>query len=107
MNFMFPVPDASVPAVEICSDKSDAGMTEEEKEKERERKRKRERERERTKLIFRYKELPGEFCILTFFCQGDAIVLKEDDLQPVGNDRVMVDHWAQSNGDREVQVSFA
>ena len=27
INFMFPVPDASVPAVEICSDKSAAGMT--------------------------------------------------------------------------------
>ena len=24
-NFMFPVPDASVPAVEICSDRSEAG----------------------------------------------------------------------------------
>ena len=27
MNFMLPVPEASVPAVEICSDKSVAGMT--------------------------------------------------------------------------------
>lgn len=27
MNFMFPVPEASVPAVEICSDRSDAGIT--------------------------------------------------------------------------------
>lgn len=27
MNFMFPVPEASVPAVEICSDRSEAGMT--------------------------------------------------------------------------------
>lgn len=27
MNFMFPVPEASVPAVEICSDRSAAGMT--------------------------------------------------------------------------------
>uniref|UniRef100_A0A336LTZ7 CSON015428 protein n=1 Tax=Culicoides sonorensis TaxID=179676 RepID=A0A336LTZ7_CULSO len=26
MNFMLPVPDASVPAVEICSDKSAAGI---------------------------------------------------------------------------------
>ena len=26
MNFMLPVPEASVPAVEICSDKSAAGM---------------------------------------------------------------------------------
>ena len=25
MNFMFPVPDASIPAVEICSDRSAAG----------------------------------------------------------------------------------
>ncbi|SKV05086.1 Uncharacterised protein [Mycobacteroides abscessus subsp. abscessus] len=25
MNFMFPVPEASLPAVEICSDKSAAG----------------------------------------------------------------------------------
>jgi hypothetical protein len=25
MNFMFPVPDASLPAVDICSDKSAAG----------------------------------------------------------------------------------
>lgn len=32
MNFMFPVPDASVPAVEICSDRSAAGITEENKE---------------------------------------------------------------------------
>ena len=27
MNFMLPVPEASVPAVEICSDRSVAGMT--------------------------------------------------------------------------------
>ena len=27
MNFMFPVPEASVPAVEICSERSAAGMT--------------------------------------------------------------------------------
>ena len=27
MNFIFPVPEASVPAVEICSDRSVAGMT--------------------------------------------------------------------------------
>ena len=27
MNFMLPVPDASMPAVEICSLTSDAGMT--------------------------------------------------------------------------------
>ena len=26
MNFMLPVPEASVPAVDICSDKSAAGM---------------------------------------------------------------------------------
>ena len=26
-NFMFPVPDASVPAVEICSERSVAGIT--------------------------------------------------------------------------------
>ena len=107
MNFMFPVPDASVPAVEICSDKSDAGMTEKERQKETGRERERERERKRTRLNFKYKELRGEFCILTFFRQGDTIVLKEDDLQPVSNDRVVVDHWAQSNRDREVQVSFA
>ncbi|CNI12786.1 Uncharacterised protein [Mycobacterium tuberculosis] len=25
MNFMFPVPEASLPAVEICSDRSAAG----------------------------------------------------------------------------------
>ena len=30
MNFMLPVPEASVPAVEICSDRSVAGITEEE-----------------------------------------------------------------------------
>lgn len=29
MNFMLPVPEASVPAVEICSDRSVAGITEE------------------------------------------------------------------------------
>ena len=29
MNFMLPVPEASVPAVEICSDKSEAGITRE------------------------------------------------------------------------------
>ncbi len=29
MNFMFPVPEASVPAVEICSDRSAEGITEE------------------------------------------------------------------------------
>ncbi|KAG9344505.1 hypothetical protein JZ751_011175 [Albula glossodonta] len=28
MNFMLPVPEASVPAVEICSDRSAAGITE-------------------------------------------------------------------------------
>jgi len=28
MNFMFPVPEASVPAKDICSDRSDAGITE-------------------------------------------------------------------------------
>ena len=28
INFIFPVPDASVPAVDICSDRSDAGITE-------------------------------------------------------------------------------
>ncbi len=33
MNFMLPVPEASVPAVEICSDRSDAGMTEKERKK--------------------------------------------------------------------------
>ena len=27
MNFMLPVPDASLPAVEICSDRSAAGYT--------------------------------------------------------------------------------
>ena len=27
INFIFPVPEASVPAVEICSDKSEAGIT--------------------------------------------------------------------------------
>jgi hypothetical protein len=26
-NFMLPVPDASLPAVEICSDRSDAGIS--------------------------------------------------------------------------------
>ncbi len=31
MNFMFPVPEASVPAVEICSDRSAAGITEEQR----------------------------------------------------------------------------
>ena len=28
INFILPVPDASVPAVDICSDRSDAGITE-------------------------------------------------------------------------------
>jgi hypothetical protein len=27
MNFMLPVPDASIPAVEICSDRSAAGIS--------------------------------------------------------------------------------
>lgn len=37
MNFMFPVPEASVPAVEICSDRSDAGMTADRRQVERSR----------------------------------------------------------------------
>lgn len=34
MNFMFPVPEASVPAVDICSDRSDAGMTADKRQEE-------------------------------------------------------------------------
>ena len=56
MNFMLPVPDASVPAVEICSDRSAAGMAEREDEKQRdwwgedEKQKAGERERERERV---------------------------------------------------------
>ncbi len=45
MNFIFPVPDASVPAVDICSDKSEAGITRDKEGRERGEREREERER--------------------------------------------------------------
>lgn len=81
MNFMLPVPEASVPAVEICSDRSVAGITGE----------------ENTLLQTLLKE-PGFEPMLkkspngTFFCKRDPVVLQEDDLQLVSHHRVIIHH---------------
>lgn len=83
MNFMFPVPDASVPAVEICSDRSVAGIT---------------ANRAHSKGLA--KAVPKDagqqhWCSpigRTLLCQGDPVVLQEDDLQLAPHNGVVVDH---------------
>ena len=94
MNFMFPVPEASVPAVEICSDRSAAGITKRamrtfvdyfnrrEKIKECE---------EKYELDVGNDRALVE--IHTFLSHWDTVVLKENDLQATADVSVTIDDY--------------
>lgn len=76
MNFMFPVPDASVPAVEICSDKSDAGIT----------------------VKYTHIHLPPyAFLYGTFLCIRHIVVLQENDFEALTNNRIIVNNYRMQN----------
>ena len=75
MNFMFPVPEASVPAVEICSDRSVAGIT-------------RWNKKGGKRWTFPCRTVLSK--LQTFLGEGYAIVLKEDNLQAIPNLGIIV-----------------
>lgn len=103
MNFMLPVPEASVPAVEICCDRSAAGMAGSWQNKRVDDTNKHsvfvsygeswlETSSEGERKIFEY----THDLVITFLCQCNSVVLQKDDFETVSNHRIIVDHFTNS-----------
>jgi hypothetical protein len=85
---MFPVPEASVPAVEICSERSEAGIT--------------------ANTHAHEMMIPSAIHVhvhvhacmysinyFTFLSERDPVILQKDDLQTISNLRIIIHNYKQ------------